>query len=115
VTITGHSFTNVCAASMSMYGMVSGKVAPRLDLAWAVIPKYFYEFGTNLCGKSKDVGMTQAAMNTVFQKFGVSLPVKKQEELFDDKWEELFQIEFDGDCKSTGQKLKECYDRLKKG
>lgn len=115
VTLTGHSFTNVCAASMSMYGF-SGKVTPRLDLAWAVVPKYFYEFGTNLCYKMKDGNNnTQTTMSTIVGKFGISLPVKKQDELFDDKWEELFQIEFDGDYKSTGQKLKACYDKLKKG
>jgi len=110
VTLMGHSFTNVSAASMSMYsyyGVSKPASTPRLDLMWALMPMYYFASGFNKAAKANQNDQTQVSISNAIAATKLSLPVKKHEDLLDDKWDELFNLE-----DTSNKNIKECYDKL---
>jgi hypothetical protein len=108
VTLMGHSFTNVCAPAMSIYSTKPGGIAPRLDLMWALMPRFYFDRGYDKSSNKEqsNLGTTQASLGQEIIKNGLSLPVAKHEDLFDDKWEELFIFGDDYEA------IRKCYNKL---
>jgi hypothetical protein len=106
VTLIGHSFTNVCAGAMSLYAS-HGVKAARLDHMWGLYPKFFFAPGYNLVAKTNSQLWTQNIIAEDIRKFDLHLPVKKHEDLLDDKWAELYNVE-----ELNKAKIKAVYNKL---
>lgn len=112
VTLVGHSFTNVTAAAMAMYGRGCAKNA-RLDHSWGLGVKMFFQHNSDgicpaLGDKSNKSFMTQSAIQNFIQKLGLVLPVKNHENLLDDKWAELYNLP-----ELKKENIQACYEKLK--
>jgi hypothetical protein len=128
VTLIGHSFTNVCAGAMSLYNAFgsAGAKTPRMDHMWGIWPKFFFGLGYNLAAKGakseKDKRVkngvqpiifnnsyTQTTIAADIQKLNICLPVKKHEDLLDDKWVDLYEL-----AHPNKEDMKALYDRVNK-
>jgi len=93
VTLIGHSFTNVCAGTMSLYNAIAGAAkTPRLDHMWGLYPKFFFGWGHNLAAKANKTSMTQTVIATDVNKLNLGLYVKKHEDLMSDRWDDLYEL-----------------------
>ncbi len=103
----GHNFTCVSNVAGSLYSGHYNQ-QPRLNHIWGLWPKFFFSPGINLSAETKVTGYTQSVIAGEIQNFNLNLLVKDHEDLMDDKWEELYNLET-----IDKKKIKAVYDRLK--
>ena len=107
----GHSFSSICAAnSVHAAYMASTMVkGAATDLMYGRGLRLFFERKPEGClaSKAQQNTYTYTAIDTVITGFGMSLPVKKLEDLLDEKWTPLYQMP-----EPTKEKLKAYYEKF---
>lgn len=110
VTLVGHSFCNIGAASMNLY-MQGANKGVRLDLAYGLAVKLFFQKdadGKSPADQANQHQSTQVAISAYAAGLGLNCMVKKIENILEDKWIDFYSV-FSFDKK----KLKEYYEKNK--